>query len=1442
MAQKQTIKKSDILQQISNYIKKCDNYLNQVPYQFAQDNVRRILSNPCLSGKFYLNALYKQMQSEWSADQAEHLAIDVPCCLTYDEVINDPNIKAYVVAYKQQTTKNNKLQELKQEQAQQLKKIQNQSQEQKNALKQEQSVAYEKLYVEQIQNKGQTTFQPYIFLGPYTNYKTAESAFKNSNFSNSIDLKTQNTTKTEFSMLGLLPTFHNVGYITTQSLTYYIYLDFTDKIKQLQTKVLEQNNVGITDQREQYITSEGYELFAVRLPRTQTIQIVNEFSQNDELVDKSSQHMSLKNDRDICTPENLYNFTKYISEQSNDELLSAERNVISLYNKKERKKEQLNKLLKNIQEKQQSSITSYYYNQLYNALPSYITAGKDTVTNNLVTLNQSITNVTRDKNQIKNLENQISILEKQISQTTDEKQKKALNEQLNNTKQSLSDQQEWLEIHQKQLQQAKANNNNLNAYNDAKQMVDEYLKDLDEQYKNAKEQASLAQEKSKKFIEEFVAADNYVTINIRIRPRQAIKQFMFQTLASNHFKPVLDKKMQEIKNQYEITKVYKTDSNTGRIIKPLVEAGQLYPNDWPYKNLYIDTVDYNEWLDLKDQLQILYDKYLMLQDEIPLPDEEQPTIKQTFGSGANVQVIQQPPPDPWCDKYFPKNYAQLFGVPDILPSLLKIDELIFDNQKKPVMIDDPTGAKDENGKIKQVQKTIKHPVSIQNGYAYVDIGKQVTLCYTILPLLPNSILIPGVGKDYGAIIAGYFTPLDAQAVQLVTTYPYQNDQKDGKVWWMQADSAVTIYKALTGQQPIMMRFKIYLKYNIRCGYPKRCGNLSTQQMELNGKCGLEEFLSKPLIIDTQGLGQATPRSETGAAMSSAATMSNLAEQAVGAMLGKAASLGAAGVAATSMLEQANRSFNFLNYQQQQSYNNIKTEINNWKYQSNNMVNEIKNFKKNILINNYNKNVTLQNFTDILTELAPSLSDLIPPDCMNVICDAQRQALQDDSIESFSDSVKNNVNAAALIVKDSIKSVADQGKKIVQGMGNLATTTLQSVKNLYDTFSLYQLCARRFNDYLKDANPIGDASPIPLLNKNGFKIPDKLNVFAQLQNIFAKDIIGGFMGLLDNCITRNATKLQIMDSPLIPGNVKQMLYSANTLGNALTFHKILQAQGLDMETIINTSNLLGSTGLISPQVNSIVNNSTIISNTLGNGFNNTSFNTNYTNTIQRFIDGSIGADQIQSVSNNSVVNLNGVNIAKDSLNSLAIKNNILSNANASESLINALNANANVDLSGGITDLELAAQNILDDPTLSGVNSNIATNADTIQQALAETKAKINNSDTSNNISQNRSYMSVADTIQARNNKWIFETTDDLNSALAITEQSMNLNKYKDSGALLQQIGTLGSMITTKMIQKVMRNAVNKAAEQAFSNMSEVDNVQRYIDQKNAQYERINKGK
>lgn len=450
----------------------------------------------------------------------------------------------------------------------------------------------------------------------------------------------------------------------------------------------------------------------------------------------------------------------------------------------------------------------------------------------------------------------------------------------------------------------------------------------------------------------------------------------------------------------------------------------------------------------------------------------------------------------------------IFGIlPDSLtPSLLHVDELLFNPDGTPQV----EYLTNENGEIVETQKTTSHPVSLEDGYAYVSNGITITMEYTGLPLSNNSTLIPGVGPSYGAVLGGYYKPASSEDRENAKKFPYQNDQKDGKYWWLQTSKpSINDFTNLgtADAEPILVTFEVYVKYKIDCGFPKKCGKLNTEELEINGTCGLQKFLSTPIIIDRTGLD---------------------------------ASL------------------------QNENYNNVKVEISNWKESLTNTLKDAWNYSKNLAINTFNKTATMENFMEIATEMFPAM-EFIPKDCAKVLCESQRETQKEDSIKTLSDSLLNKVESIELLSKNMGKSTIEAAAKTTEGIGEFAKQATQGLNNLIDTFNVYQLCPRRYKDWLTEA-----------ATKTG--MPGEIDIFTQLQKKFTTGVVDNFMGLLNNCVTNNLVERSILASKDIFADQKKQLIGAFRSGNLTEFNNTINGTKLKdqfVDKITNTVSLIGT---------------------------------------------------------------------------------------------------------------------------------------------------------------------------------------------------------------------------------------------------------------------------
>lgn len=1460
MAQRLVINKAQVIAQIQQQIDLCSAYQEQIPNSFAQERVRTLISNPCLSGKFYLNALYKETQIEQSETQAIKYREYLQHQFTFKQIFESDYVPAYVAVYK--LVQKQKIDKDKLQQAQKkTQQIYQQSSEQKisNTEYYNQVDENTKDYEKSVEVERE--FVPLGFFGPYENYYDAQEKFKQSKYYDNETKKTQDITKSQMKIVGLLPEYHNINYITTQTIKYYIYLDFTPLEEYIKEQDLREYNPHRYDQ--EYIQDQNSEYINIKteisLPGTSTRKIFEDFDKKQTTVPQSI-HKTLKNQREVYPIQMFYNITEIISKKAAQQLLFEQRKVIECYQELKRQTQIIEKLLERLKQKWNSQMRVVYIKRFMDGLDNnqreqiceqYFDI-KDKIKEKTATAKDLEIKSTLEANPLYSLYirygelNNLDLLDKRsvIRNITEIKAQI----RIQNNKEEYERDYKYIEQLRKELEEQ---NNYLAQYdekyedltfNKFEAAAKEYLRRFEDHYRDVRYQAEQAKAENKNFLQDFVNSDNQIVITDVVQPRTVIISYDFKCLSSNYFKPALDQYMQQIKKEQGVQKVFKTDPDTGILIKPLVQAGQIYPSGWPFKNLYIDTIDKNEWVQKIKELEELKNAYEILPESIPVPNSEQPVIQQTYGQGEQVIVVQQPPPDPYCDKYFPKNYAELFGVPNILPSLLTIQELLYDQQGFPIM----EGEWVFNGEYEEYQErqlTEKHPVSIENGFAYVDIGVEINLCYTVVPLLPGSILIPGVGQEYGSIVAGYFVPLDYENMELVERFPYQNDDPNGKVWWMQCDSLPAIYNAIYGSnKPCMLKFKVYLKYNLPCGFPKKCGILSNKECQLNGKCGLEEFLTKPLKIDYDGLGQMSTERET---------IYDKTDQILSKVDDKVQDYKKQTKDTFETIDDYKNQIqninnteglmntlenggNILGIQQSQAYKDMKNQVSTWKNEYQGMITNAWDVGKNLLQNKFNKDMALQAFTETMKELAPSLTDLIPPECAHIICQAQREAQQNNSINSFSDSINNNVKAAGLMANNMLQSVQKHATSVARGMGNFANTAYSGAQNLVKTFDIYKMCSRRYNDYLKDANPIGDASPVPLLNKNGFKVPNKLDLFTQLQQIFKEEIIGNFMSLLNNCITKNATKLQIENMPGIPRNVRTMLKSANDLGNAIQMNEILKSQGTSLNNMIKNIN---SSYQAPAAVQNIANINPSSINDLTKTVQLPIGNVQQIADIDSLKQG-ISIDQINSLSNNSVINLNGVNITKGNLNNTLLSSNILTNLTNDKNgsgiytITNAITQNSKIDLSGGTTDLNVVTQNIVNTQNFSNAKS-------TIYNALNNTKAKIEGAQKGDKISSiNNTFSSIQQNVQQQADQWIFQKNMDIKDGFRVSQDIKDLTKVKSPAQIMDRVGDLSNIIASKMLQKMLRNSAKKQTEQRINKMNESNSIDVFIATKREQLKQL----
>ena len=234
------------------------------------------------------------------------------------------------------------------------------------------------------------------------------------------------------------------------------------------------------------------------------------------------------------------------------------------------------------------------------------------------------------------------------------------------------------------------------------------------------------------------------------------------------------------------------------------------------------------------------------------------------------------------------------------------------------------------------------------------------------------------------------------------------------------------------------------------------------------------------------------------------------------------------------------------------YADVGKKFKEWKKQMQETLEDNWDIAKSLKENILNKQVALQNFSQMANSMFPAMS-FLPLDCLkNTLCETQRKAAGENTIKDLSDSLKNKQDAAKLLINDVTTAIEDAEKQLIQSIGNFADTAVNSVKSLADTFSIYNLCPRRFNDWLMDA---GEAMGLPI----------GIDPFTQLQNIFTQGIIGSFKKLLGNCATDNILQNTFNVKGIGLGQ-KNRLMNAYKNGDMSSFKNALNGTQLKDELI------------------------------------------------------------------------------------------------------------------------------------------------------------------------------------------------------------------------------------------------------------------------------------
>jgi hypothetical protein len=189
---------------------------------------------------------------------------------------------------------------------------------------------------------------------------------------------------------------------------------------------------------------------------------------------------------------------------------------------------------------------------------------------------------------------------------------------------------------------------------------------------------------------------------------------------------------------------------------------------------------------------------------------------------------------------------------------------------------------------------------------------------------------------------------------------------------------------------------------------------------------------------------------------------------------------------------------------------VKTDVSKWATSMQNARKTTWDFKENIETNTWNKYITLNNFMQIANQIFPILSELVPQECLNTICETQRKIKGKDSISSLAETMMNSTKESSLQIKDVAKAFLNASTDLASQIGSYTANAIVNSWSLVTSFNVYNLCPRRFNDWLEDA-------------KDSFGKPPSLAKFTQIQKMFSNNLLGQFGKLLNNCVAKTIQK-------------------------------------------------------------------------------------------------------------------------------------------------------------------------------------------------------------------------------------------------------------------------------------------------------------------------------
>lgn len=664
------------------------------------------------------------------------------------------------------------------------------------------------------------------------------------------------------------------------------------------------------------------------------------------------------------------------------------------------------------------------------------------------------------------------------------------------------------------------------------------------------------------------------------------------------------------------------------------QTGYTFSPNGLYKNLYIDTQPNNEWYDLKKELEEFKNNCIMyLPDEIQTEENikefADPTMKKYLNMLSNKKNLPGS-----CQWFIPMNTifslfdSDTYSVGSLLAFACATVRVKVKDESGQQIWDEveeeydrteigyeggvpppvPIKIKDRR-KVKVPRTQLRH-IAVSGGYAYIESGQTITLQYTGIPMLPNnSILIPGVGPQYGAMMAGFYTASTPQDILKLHKYPYQNNIPGGRYFWVQTfgSSVGSLiskldYEEFITQQgkkaakgiPIIVTFNIYVRQSIQCGYPRKCGVMTEQEMKRNGKCGLEEIWETALDLDINDddafdfdayMAMMKEMSEYQDAEWS--SLSPIVRKSTSEILhGASKFINGIDKRAEQIIRLYQNNFGPITEKAAHLLEN-KRVIAEWVNNSISLATNTWNILDSIKQMNKQKEGVAKLFTQIGQAYLKDLMDLIPPECKKSYCDSIRKVKQ-KNIGDLSEKIQQETKTGEAIIQQQKNNFFDYTWEVlgvtsedlengwdtlsgafVNTISDVATLIGGSFMNVVDDFwhlRIFKTCPQRRGEYLKEINPLNPQQPFEKLQNGMYKVPEQVNIFTQFNMIISQNIVNNLLKALNNCITRSFVKHNINASKLFPDEMRYFLEAANSTGDISLMARELERKGLSLDSV------------------------------------------------------------------------------------------------------------------------------------------------------------------------------------------------------------------------------------------------------------------------------------